>query len=73
MQRISVRAVQHMLSNYSVHPHALRHTFARELVSKGVDLSTVADLCGHADINVTRRYSKPTEKDLETAIAKAFS
>jgi integrase/recombinase XerD len=72
-QRISVRAVQHMLSNYGVHPHALRHTFARELVSKGVDLSTVADLCGHADINVTRRYSKPTERDLEAAIDKAFS
>ncbi len=73
MQRISVRAVQHMLSNYGVHPHALRHTFARELVSKGVDLSTVADLCGHADINVTRRYSKPTEKDQEEAIDMAFS
>lgn len=72
-QRISVRAVQHMLSNYGVHPHALRHTFAKELVSKGVDISTVADLCGHADINVTRRYSKPTERDLEKAIDKAFS
>lgn len=76
-QRISVRTVQHMLSNYGVHPHALRHTFAKELVNKGVDISTVADLCGHADINVTRRYSKPTEKDLEKdlekAIDKAFS
>jgi integrase/recombinase XerD len=72
-QRISVRAIQHMLSNYGVHPHALRHTFARELVSKGVDLCTVADLCGHADINVTRRYSKPTERDLKVAIDKAFS
>lgn len=50
-----------------------RHTFAKELVSNGVDISTVADLCGHADINVTRRYSKPTERDLETAIDKAFS
>ncbi len=72
-KRISVRTVQHMLANYGVHPHQLRHTFAKELVSKGVDISTVADLCGHADINVTRRYSKPTEKDLEIAIDKAFS
>lgn len=72
-QRISVRAVQHMLSKYGVHPHALRHTFAKELVSKGVDISTVADLCGHADINITRRYTKPTEKDLVEAIDKAFS
>ena len=72
-QRISVRAVQHMLSNYGVHPHALRHTFVKELVSKGIDISTVADLAGHADINLTRRYSKPTERDLEAAIDKAFS
>jgi len=72
-KRISVRAVQHMLSNYGSHPHALRYTFAKELVGNGVDISTVADLCGHADINVTRRYSKPTERDLEAAIDKAFS
>ncbi|GAB6152929.1 tyrosine-type recombinase/integrase [Desulfosporosinus burensis] len=72
-QRISIRTVQHMLGNYGFHPHQLRHTFAKELVSKGIDLSTVADLCGHADINITRRYSKPTEKDLEQAIDKAFS
>lgn len=72
-KRISIRAVQHMLNNYNVHPHELRHTFTKELVSKGVDISTVADLCGHADINVTRRYSKPTERDLELAIDKAFS
>lgn len=72
-KRISVRAVQHMLSQFGIHPHELRHTFAKELVAKGIDISTVADLCGHADINVTRRYSKPSEKDLEIAIDKAFS
>lgn len=72
-QQISVRAVQHLLSNFGVHPHKLRHTFCRELVSKGIDISTVAELAGHADINVTRRYSKPTEKELEQAINKAFS
>jgi integrase/recombinase XerD len=72
-KRISVRTVQHMLSQFGVHPHELRHTFAKELVSNGVDISTVADLCGHSDINVTRRYSKPTERDLEAAIDKRAS
>lgn len=58
-----------MLSNctYGVHPHALRHAFCKELVNKGVDISTVADLCGHVDINVAKRYSKLTERDLVTA------
>lgn len=72
-KQISVRAVQHLLNNFAVYPHMLRHTFCRELVSKGVDISTVAELAGHADINVTRRYSKPSESELEQAINKAFS
>ena len=71
-KRISTRAVQHMLSNYEVHPHMLRHTFCRELVGAGVDIATVADLAGHADVNMTRRYSKPSAKELGEAIDKAF-
>jgi integrase/recombinase XerD len=72
-QRISVRAVQHMAAKYGIHPHQLRHTFCRELVNAKVDLPTVADLAGHADINVTRRYAAPSEKELEEAIEKAFA
>lgn len=72
-KRISARAVQHMLGKYGTHPHALRHTFVRSLVKAGNDLSTVADLAGHADINMTRRYSKPSESEKAAAIDKAFS
>lgn len=71
-QRISIRAVQHMLKRFGIHPHELRHTFGRELVAAGTDISTVAELLGHADINVTRCYSKPTEKDIGNVIDKAF-
>lgn len=72
-KRISTRTVQHMLAKYGVHPHALRHTYCRELVAKGIDIATVAELAGHADINVTRRYSKPSFTDLEEAIDRAFN
>jgi integrase/recombinase XerD len=72
-KRISVRSVQHMLQQFGIHPHQLRHTFCRELVSNGVDVMTVAELAGHSDLNVTRRYSKPTERDLAQAIDKVFS
>jgi integrase/recombinase XerD len=71
--RISVRTVQQMLKNHGVHPHQLRHTFCHDLVGSGVDISTVAELAGHSDINVTRRYSKPTQAELEKAIEQAFS
>jgi integrase/recombinase XerD len=71
-KRISVRATQYVLAKYHVHPHELRHTFCRELVGAGIDLTTVADLAGHADINVTRRYTMPSEEELQKVIDKVF-
>jgi integrase/recombinase XerD len=72
-KRISQRSVQDMLSKkYNIHPHMLRHTYGRELVANGVDIATVAELMGHSDINVTRRYAKPTERELEEAVSKVF-
>lgn len=67
-QRISSRSVQYMLHKYEVHPHLLRHTFCRQLVMEGVDIATVADLAGHLDLNITRRYAKPSEEELQEAI-----
>jgi site-specific recombinase XerD len=56
-KRIAARTVQHMLKEeYGVYPHKLRHTFCYDLVRKGVDLSIVAQLSGHSDVNVTRQY-----------------
>ncbi|WP_018130121.1 tyrosine-type recombinase/integrase [Effusibacillus pohliae] len=71
-QRISVRQVQRILAKYGTHPHALRHTFCRALVSSGLDLAVVAELAGHTDVNMTRRYAKPTENELEKAVEEAF-
>ena len=42
--------------------HILRHTFARNLVAKNINLATISELLGHADITLTARtYAKSDE------------
>ena len=36
--------------------HILRHTFARRLVNNNVNLKTISELLGHADVSITARY-----------------
>lgn len=53
-----------------VSPHVLRHTFARSLRDKGVDLVTVQHLMGHRRVDSTARYTKSSERDLEVAVSR---
>ena len=48
--------------------HILRHTFGTELTRGGVDLVTVAELMGHASLETTRLYTRPTSADMQRAV-----
>jgi site-specific recombinase XerD len=61
-----------MLKKYNVTPHKLRHTFCNQLVQKGIDIAVVAELAGHLDINVTKKYLKSPVQNLDSAIKQAF-
>ena len=49
------------------HPR-LRHTFGTELTRSGVDIVTVAELMGHASLETTRLYTRPSEADMQRAV-----
>jgi len=51
-------------------PHKLRHTSATHLIRSGVDVRTVQELLGHADIQTTARYLHSDTRTKQAAVAK---
>lgn len=52
----------------SIHFHSLRHSFASNLVQKGVNLYTIKELLGHSSIATTEIYSHLNMDALKEAI-----
>ena len=45
------------LCSKRLHPHSMRHSTAVALLKSGVDLTTISQWLGHADLSTTNRYA----------------
>lgn len=58
----------------SIHPHALRHTFASTCLQAGCDIKTVSELMGHADASITlKRYVHSNLERMRSEIDRIYT
>lgn len=75
-QRITVRSVEYLVKKYAtiatprkkITPHKLRSSYGSALYAKTNDIYLVADILGHNDVNITRKFYAAIEENRRKSV-----
>lgn len=79
-ERISTRVPERICEKSSLYlelekpitPHSLRHSFASQLLNKGMDIRVIQELLGHENLATTERYTHVSPNQLIESYKKAL-
>ncbi|MBI2010764.1 MAG: tyrosine-type recombinase/integrase [Candidatus Colwellbacteria bacterium] len=80
-RRLTARSIEKSIQKYALlaglpantTPHVLRHSFATDLLSQGVDIRILQEFLGHQSITATQIYTHVTSKKLREIHKKFHS
>ncbi|MBZ9569932.1 tyrosine-type recombinase/integrase [Patescibacteria group bacterium] len=79
--RLTARSIERIVKKYAIlagvpiftTPHIIRHSYATDLLTQGVDLRTIQEFLGHRSITSTQVYTHVTSKRLREVHRKFHS
>lgn len=68
VERIIAQVSEKLQFNKKLHPHALRHSYATQLLENGAEIKKISELLGHSSLATTQKYAHLNRKLLTQAI-----